>query len=89
MNQRLIPPYIIEKFEKLNLFDENLLNTLMNSRPPCRWEEFYLTKEVIISEEIIETYKIRIILDIAHNTPAIEALMEKVKLKLPNENLRF
>lgn len=88
-SQRMIPQNVLEKFQGLNLHDEQLLNTLMNSRPPCRWEEIYLTKELKLSEEQTINYKIRIVLDIAHNAPAIESLMDKVKLKLPNENLRF
>lgn len=87
-NQNITSPSILEKFRELNLHDERLLNVLMNSRPPCRWEEIDYIREIKISEEQKKSYKIRIVLDIAHNAPAIEALMDKVKLKLPNENLR-
>ena len=89
----------------INVQDRNLLDLLLNSRLPCRFEELFVTKDlnfpVTIRESTalslpesvtltntIRRVKVRVILDVAHNIPALSALMKKLKNKF-NSNVRY
>lgn len=78
---------ILQKFSILNLDNEELRNIIFSSRPPCRWQEIEHHRHVFYENQTI-LVRITIILDIAHNQPAIEALMKKVKSKLKDKNVR-
>lgn len=80
----------------INIHDEKMLDLLFNARLPCRFEEFYVTKELVNSEDgrelidVVAPYSgstanvrvnVKVVLDVAHNTPALSALMKKLNMK--------
>ncbi|KDO32908.1 hypothetical protein SPRG_02599 [Saprolegnia parasitica CBS 223.65] len=46
------------------------------SRPPCRFE-------------VVETKQATVVLDVAHNLPAFEKLLDLLELRYPDQSLRF
>jgi folylpolyglutamate synthase/dihydropteroate synthase len=87
---RDIPMAIIRKFEMIDLENRELVDLILSSRPPCRWQEIEYKQQVKRGSggQGLVNVKINIVLDIAHNQPAIEALMEKVKTKFREEERR-
>ena len=85
--------------KSLNTLDPALLDVLLHSRLPCRFEELVLTKHINIPEQtapasassdhtdVRHKVKIRVILDVAHNIPALSALMKKINSQF-NSNVR-
>jgi len=84
----------------IDIHDEHLLDLLLNSRLPCRFEEFYVTKELVKSKddkELIDIVtpssessenvkvNVKVVLDVAHNTPALTALMKKLYMKFGSQ----
>eukprot|EP00602_Paraphysomonas_sp_CaronLab_P009263 CAMPEP_0185036208 /NCGR_PEP_ID=MMETSP1103-20130426/28823_1 /TAXON_ID=36769 /ORGANISM="Paraphysomonas bandaiensis, Strain Caron Lab Isolate" /LENGTH=553 /DNA_ID=CAMNT_0027573663 /DNA_START=23 /DNA_END=1684 /DNA_ORIENTATION=+ len=75
----------------MNLTDASILDRIISARPPCRWEEISLEADVsplfsLLDDEQPSTaprrVKIKVILDIGHNAPAIEALVHKAQDRL-------
>jgi hypothetical protein len=91
---REFPLTTIRKFESLDLQQRELVELIFSCRPPYRWQEIGYTRQVDLnSSENGGTprrvsVRINLVLDIAHNQPAIEALMEKVKRKFSEEERR-
>jgi hypothetical protein len=85
-------------FNIINLQDHNLWNILLNTRLPCRFEELFVRKEVpldvgtVASESLalqkdVKNVNVKVVLDVAHNTPALAALMKKLH-KTFNSHMR-
>lgn len=91
----------------INIQDPSLLDILLQSRLPCRFEELLLTKQVTspvsspsatastsdlspstVHTNATRTVKVRVILDVAHNVPALSALMKKLNYNY-NSNIRY
>lgn len=84
---RNFPLHVLQKYLLIDLFSEELRNIIFSSRPPCRWQEIEHSRRISHGGRDV-LVKIVIILDIAHNQPAIEALMNKVHSKLKNKKIR-
>lgn len=94
----------------INVADSRLMDVLLTSRLPCRFEELIVTKQLLMpvnvtcssalsirqsqsqsallsTEDSISQVSVRVILDVAHNIPALTALMRKLDEKF-NSNFR-
>lgn len=85
---------------EMDLRNSDMLNCILSARPPCRWEEILVTVTPGTTEpttwEIAscnmegseKQRRIKVILDIAHNPPAIKSLMDKVSYHCKDVNVR-
>jgi len=70
-------------FSKLNPSSAEIQDTLVRSRPPCRWEEH--TVAVTVGGGVVR--KVNVILDVGHNPAAVGALMKRVKRDFTDGNV--
>jgi folylpolyglutamate synthase/dihydropteroate synthase len=63
-------------------FDSASIESCLEIRPPCRYEEFSVFADG-------QEQDLRVILDIAHNEDAIKALVRRTQLLFPQSSIRY
>ncbi len=69
-------------------FDLSKLENSLIKRPPCRFEviEYGINTKL---PGVGDKQTVKVVLDIAHNEDAVSTLINKLKLKFPNEKFRY
>ncbi|DBA03715.1 TPA: hypothetical protein N0F65_004132 [Lagenidium giganteum] len=63
--------------------DSQRVVSALESRPPCRFEVFHIVRPNSTER------KVTIVLDVAHNPPAIERLVQLLTKRFPQQKMRF